>query len=69
MNKIFNFLIRLYIYLISPFLIKSCRFYPTCSIYSVKVFKKYKVFSALLFILKRILKCNRFFKGGYDPIP
>ncbi|PWM45851.1 MAG: membrane protein insertion efficiency factor YidD [Clostridiales bacterium] len=46
-----------------------CRFYPTCSSYALEAFEKHSFFKALGFSLWRILRCNPFCKGGYDPVP
>ncbi len=54
---------------ISPGLPPRCRFYPTCSSYSIEAFEKYGFIKGLYLSVKRILKCNPFFKGGYDPVP
>ncbi|NLW45994.1 MAG: membrane protein insertion efficiency factor YidD [Firmicutes bacterium] len=54
---------------ISPFLPKSCRFYPTCSEYTFQAVKKYGVKRGLSLGIKRIIRCNPFNEGGYDPLP
>lgn len=46
-----------------------CKFTPTCSEYALEVLDKYNTFKSLFLIIKRILKCNPFSKGGYDPVP
>ncbi len=45
-----------------------CKYYPTCSNYMLEALKKYGIFKGLFLGLKRILKCNPFSKGGYDPL-
>lgn len=55
--------------LISPLLPKTCRFYPTCSHYGIEAFKMHGFFYGMYLTVKRILKCNPFFEGGYDPVP
>ena len=45
-----------------------CKFHPTCSEYSLEAIKKYGAFKGTLLSIKRILKCNPFSKGGYDPL-
>ncbi|KDR96379.1 hypothetical protein SAMN02745945_02461 [Peptoclostridium litorale DSM 5388] len=62
------FVIRIYQKLISPLLGKNCRFYPTCSEYSVLAIKKYGPFKGSYIAVKRILRCNPFNEGGYDPL-
>ncbi len=54
---------------LSPFLLKSCRFYPTCSEYTFQAVTKFGVRKGLLLGVRRILRCNPFNNGGYDPIP
>lgn len=53
---------------ISPIFPPSCRFYPTCSHYSLEAFQKYGVFKGFYKSAWRILRCNPFNKGGYDPL-
>jgi putative membrane protein insertion efficiency factor len=47
----------------------SCKFYPTCSKYSIEAIEKYGAFKGGILALRRILRCNPFSKGGYDPVP
>ncbi|MCZ7602937.1 MAG: membrane protein insertion efficiency factor YidD [Melioribacteraceae bacterium] len=68
MRNIFIYLIKLYQKFISPLFPPSCRFYPTCSEYSVQAFRKYGVIKGGAKSVWRILRCNPFNKGGYDPI-
>ena len=68
MRKIFVSLIKVYQKIISPLFPPSCRFYPTCSEYSVQAIKKHGVLKGLIKSSWRILRCNPFSKGGYDPI-
>ncbi len=60
--------IRLYQRFISPLFPRSCRFYPTCSDYSISAIEKYGALKGSLMSVKRILKCNPFHAGGYDPL-
>ncbi len=53
---------------ISPHLPHTCRYYPTCSEYSKEAILKYGPFKGLLKSIWRILRCNPFSKGGYDPV-
>jgi len=68
MRKIFVFLIKTYQRAISPMFPPSCRFYPTCSEYSVQAITKYGVLKGSAKSVWRILRCNPFNKGGYDPV-
>jgi putative membrane protein insertion efficiency factor len=45
-----------------------CKFEPTCSEYTKQAIEKYGVFIGCLKSFKRILRCNPFSKGGYDPL-
>lgn len=68
--KILCRFIRFYQVAISPFLGKGkCRFYPTCSNYALESIKKHGALKGSFFAIKRILRCNPFCKGGYDPVP
>ena len=55
--------------IISPLLPPSCRFYPTCSQYAIEALYKYGFLKGSSLSLKRILKCNPFHEGGFDPVP
>ncbi len=46
----------------------NCKFYPSCSEYTRKAFKKYNPLKAFWLSFIRIIKCNPFTKGGYDPL-
>ena len=61
-------LIRIYKFLISPLLGNSCRYFPTCSEYSIDSLKTYGLFKGLLLSLKRILSCHPWSSGGLDPV-
>jgi len=68
MKKIMMAFIRFYQKNISPFLGSNCRYLPTCSDYALQAFEKYGFFKGFYLSTKRVLKCNPFFKGGYDPL-
>ncbi|WP_029523265.1 membrane protein insertion efficiency factor YidD [Persephonella sp. KM09-Lau-8] len=51
---------------ISPIYPPSCRYYPTCSQYSIEAVEKYGVAKGLLKAIWRVLRCNPFAKGGID---
>ena len=61
-------LILFYRKYISPLKKPCCRFYPTCSQYAISAVKKYGAFKGGFLAVKRILRCNPLFKGGYDPL-
>ena len=61
-------LLELYKAVISPFLPSACRFEPTCSEYTRQAVEKYGAIKGSWFGLKRILRCQPFSKGGFDPV-
>ena len=63
------FLIRVYRRDISPLFPPCCRFYPTCSTYAMQAVEKYGALKGGWLAVKRILRCNPFNDGGYDPVP
>ena len=46
----------------------QCKYYPTCSEYAKQAIEKYGAIKGCLLSIKRIIKCNPFSKGGYDPL-
>lgn len=68
LTKSFIFFIRAYQKYISPLKGPTCRFYPTCSQYSIEALKKYGVVKGSYLSIRRILKCHPFHPGGYDPL-
>jgi uncharacterized protein len=63
-------LIRLYQLVISPALpANTCRFYPTCSRYGYQAVYKYGLIKGGWMAAWRVLRCNPFNPGGYDPVP
>ena len=71
--NLFKFLfiniIKIYQRFISPFFPSSCKFSPSCSKYGIEAINKHGAIKGLILTVKRILKCNPWSKGGYDPIP
>ncbi|MBA4392334.1 MAG: membrane protein insertion efficiency factor YidD [Desulfobacca sp.] len=61
--------IRGYQKILSPLFPSSCRFYPTCSEYSLQAIQTYGLTRGLFLSLKRIGRCHPFSSGGFDPIP
>ncbi len=61
-------IIRGYQKYISPGLGNHCKYLPTCSQYMIDALEKYGVFKGLMLGIWRILRCNPFSKGGYDPV-
>jgi len=68
LRKIFISIIKIYQKNISPLFPPSCRYYPSCSEYSIKAINKFGVVKGTVKAIWRILRCNPFSKGGFDPI-
>ncbi|WP_100486577.1 membrane protein insertion efficiency factor YidD [Sporolactobacillus pectinivorans] len=69
MRYLFIFPIRIYQKFISPLTPPSCRFYPTCSQYAVEALGRFGVIKGGWLTVKRLLKCQPFHPGGFDPVP
>jgi putative membrane protein insertion efficiency factor len=62
-------LIRLYQKAISPYLMPSCRYSPSCSQYGIDALTKYGAGKGSLLTLKRVCSCHPWGGHGYDPVP
>jgi putative membrane protein insertion efficiency factor len=62
-------LIKLYQNTVSRVLPDVCRFQPTCSHYALEAIRKYGLARGSWLAAKRIVRCNPFSEGGYDPVP
>ena len=69
MKKPLIALIRFYQGAISPYKKPCCRFYPTCWQYALEAVTKYGAAKGSYLAVRRILRCNPFHEGGYDPVP
>ncbi|MCU0640954.1 MAG: membrane protein insertion efficiency factor YidD [Candidatus Margulisbacteria bacterium] len=69
MARIAIYLLKIYQKLISPLLRAQCRHYPTCSNYMIEAIEVHGLTNGVKYGIKRLLTCNQFFKGGYDPVP
>ena len=69
MKKIFILFIRFYQKFISPLFPAKCRYYPTCSQYTLEAIQEYGAIKGTYLGIKRILRCHPFHEGGYDPVP
>ena len=69
MKKFVISAIRFYQREISPLSPPRCRYIPTCSEYALEAVEKYGAVKGSWLAAKRILRCNPFHKGGYDPVP
>ncbi|MGL5648000.1 MAG: membrane protein insertion efficiency factor YidD [Clostridium sp.] len=68
MKKIVITLIKFYRIRISPMYSPCCKYRPTCSEYALEAVEKYGAIKGSLMAIWRILRCNPFSKGGYDPV-
>ena len=71
MKRFFIGMIDFYKKNISPYLSEKgvhCKFEPTCSEYTKQAIEKYGVVKGIWIGIKRIIRCNPFSKGGYDPL-
>ena len=62
-------IIKFYKYFISPLLGSNCRFYPSCSSYSLEALQRHGAIIGSYLTVKRLLKCHPFHQGGIDPVP
>ncbi|GGE91220.1 membrane protein insertion efficiency factor YidD [Massilia psychrophila] len=69
MNKLLVGLLRAYQLLLSPMLGQNCRFYPTCSNYSIEAIRTHGAARGSLLALRRVCKCHPWNDGGFDPVP
>ena len=68
-KNLFIFLIKLYQKYLSPLKTTRCPYIPTCSQYGLEAIQKYDALKGGLLAAWRILRCNPFSSGGYDPVP
>ncbi len=68
-SKLAISLVKFYKFFISPLFPPSCRFYPSCSDYSIQAFSRYGFLKGLWLTIKRIIRCNPFNPGGIDEVP
>lgn len=69
MKKLFLFIIKFYRKYISPIKSTKCPYIPSCSEYGMEAIEKYGALKGGALALWRIIRCNPFSKGGYDPVP
>jgi putative membrane protein insertion efficiency factor len=61
--------VRGYQILLSPLLPPACRFFPSCSHYAIQAFEKHGLLRGTHLAAWRLLRCQPFGRGGYDPVP
>lgn len=69
MKRLLLRLIRFYQRQISPHTPPACRFQPTCSQYAFTAIERFGALKGSWLAAKRLIRCNPFCKGGYDPVP
>ena len=70
MKKLLIAMVRFYRKFLSPMKkYPNCIYTPTCSQYAIEAIEKYGALKGSYLTTKRILRCNPFAKGGYDPVP
>ena len=62
-------LVRLYQLFLSPLLPSACRYHPSCSAYAIQAIERHGPLRGVWLAARRILRCNPFRPGGYDPVP
>jgi hypothetical protein len=67
--RLFIFIVRLYQRFLSPILPPMCRFYPSCSQYSIDALRKYGAIRGSWLTIRRLGRCHPFNPGGSDPVP
>ena len=69
MKYIFILPIIFYRKIVSPVFPAKCKYIPTCSTYSLEAFRKFGAVRGLILTVWRILRCNPWSLGGFDPVP
>ncbi len=69
MKRLLLALVRGYQLLLSPVLGNNCRYYPSCSAYTLEAIEKHGPWRGLWLGIKRVSRCHPFHEGGYDPVP
>jgi putative membrane protein insertion efficiency factor len=68
LRNIYILPIKLYQLILSPFFGRNCIYHPTCSNYAIQAIRKKGIFLGTIIGSYRILRCNPWGKGGYDPV-
>ena len=67
-RRVFIGLIQIYRRFLSPMLPPTCRYEPSCSLYTVQAIEKYGASKGLFMGIRRVLRCHPFARGGFDPV-
>lgn len=68
-GKFLIFFIRIYQYTLSPYIGRSCRYVPSCSVYSIEAIQKHGPIKGGWLAAKRVSSCHPWGGSGYDPVP
>lgn len=68
-HRLIRTVIRMYQIFVSPVLGQTCRFHPSCSQYALDAIEKHGVIYGSWLTVKRLVRCNPWHPGGYDPVP
>jgi putative membrane protein insertion efficiency factor len=69
MKRVVLAALRFYKTQVSPALPAACRYTPTCSEYAMEAVERYGAWRGSVMAIRRVLSCNPFSRGGYDPVP
>lgn len=69
MRRVAVLFIRLYRFLLSPWVGYHCRFHPTCSVYAETAIERFGLLRGSYLAIRRLLKCHPWHQGGHDPVP
>ena len=69
MRRLLLSALRFYKSQVSPALPPACRYTPTCSEYAIEAVERYGAWRGSALAVRRVLSCNPFARGGYDPVP
>ena len=69
MGRLLILLIKVYQVVISPLIGPHCRFYPTCSHYTIGAIERHGIFKGLYLGVRRLSRCHPWHPGGLDPVP
>ena len=69
MKRLLLSALRFYKAQVSPALPAACRYVPTCSEYAIEAVERYGPGRGTVMAIRRVLACNPFARGGYDPVP
>ncbi|MCI1981815.1 MAG: membrane protein insertion efficiency factor YidD [Oscillospiraceae bacterium] len=69
MKRLLILAVRFYQKAVSPYKKPCCKYYPTCSNYAIQAIERFGALKGSLLALYRLLRCNPFSRGGYDPVP